>query len=243
MSLPRRVEPELLDQLPANDPRAIRSRHDLTRVNAWMRNAACMASALRKYAGGRQPQTIADLGCGDGRFMVQVAQRLAPYWRDVTVILQDQQNIVSETTRERFAALGWRADTVTADVFEFLADTRSRPIDAITANLFLHHFTGEQLARLLAHMAESARLVVACEPRRAKFVVESSRMLWVVGCNDVTVHDAMASARAGFTGNELSALWPQDGHWKLHEHPAAVFSHCFVAQRLTTANDAEPNAA
>jgi hypothetical protein len=234
------VEPELLDQLPADDPRAIRSRHDLTRVNAWMRNAACMASALRRYAAGRQPQIIADLGCGDGQFIVQVARRLAPYWRNVTVILQDRQNIVSEATRESIAALRWRAEMVTADVFEFLADARSRPIDAVTANLFLHHFTGAQLARLFAQVAQRAWLLVACEPRRAKFVVESSRMLWAVGCNDVTVHDAMTSARAGFTGSELSALWPQESHWKLYEHPAAVFSHCFAARRLATANDAEP---
>ena len=240
MSLARRVEPELLDQLPANDPRAIRSRRDLTRVNAWMRNAACMASALRRYAGGRQPQIIADLGCGDGQFMVQVARRLAPYWRNTTVILQDRQNIVSEATRESIAALHWRAETVTADVLEFLAEARSRPIDAITANLFLHHFTGEQLAQLFAQMAQRAWLVVACEPRRAKFVVESSRMLWAVGCNDVTVHDAMASARAGFTGAELSALWPEESQWEVYERPAPVFSHCFVARRLTTANDAEP---
>jgi hypothetical protein len=236
MSLPRRVEPELLDQLPANDPRAIRSRRDLTRVNAWMRNAACMASALRRYAAGRQPQTIVDLGCGDGWFMVQVARRLAPYWRNVTVILQDRQNIVSETTRESLAALQWRAEIVTADVFEFFADAGSQPIDAVTANLFLHHFTGEQLARLFAQIAQRAWLTVACEPRRAKFVVESSRMLWVVGCNDVTVHDAMTSARAGFTGNELSALWPQDDHWQLYEQPAALFSHCFAARRVTAAD-------
>jgi SAM-dependent methyltransferase len=240
MSLPRQVDPELLDHLPADDPRAIRSRRDLTRVNAWMRNAACMASALRRYAAGRQPQIIADLGCGDGQFIVQVARRLAPYWRDVTVILQDRQNIVSEATRANIAALRWRTETVTADVFEFLADARSRPIDAVTANLFLHHFTGEQLARLFAQVAQRAWLVVACEPRRAKFVVESSRMLWAVGCNDVTVHDAMTSARAGFTGSELSALWPQQDHWRLYEHPAAVFSHCFAALRATAATDAKP---
>jgi SAM-dependent methyltransferase len=242
MNLPRRVEPELLDQLPATDPRAIRSRRDLTRVNAWMRNAACVASALRRHAAGRQPQTIADLGCGDGQFTVQVARRLAPYWRNVTVILQDRQNIVSETTRESLAALQWRAEIVTADVFEFFADARSRSIDAVTANLFLHHFSGEQLARLFAHIAERAWLVVACEPRRAKFVVESSRMLWVVGCNDVTVHDAMTSARAGFAGSELSALWPREGHWRLYEHPAAVFSHCFAARRAAAADHAQPKA-
>jgi hypothetical protein len=242
MSLPRRVEPELLDQLPPTDPRAIRSRRDLTRVNAWMRNATCVASALRRHAAGRQPQTIADLGCGDGRFTVQVARRLAPYWRNVTVILQDRQNIVSETTRESLAALQWRTEIVTADVFEFFADARSRPIDAVTANLFLHHFSGEQLACLFAHIAERAWLVVACEPRRAKFVVESSRMLWVVGCNDVTVHDAMTSARAGFAGSELSALWPREGHWRLYEHPAAVFSHCFAARRAAAADHAQPKA-
>jgi hypothetical protein len=240
MSLPRRVEPELLDQLPANDPRAIRSRRDLTRVNAWMRNAACMASALRRYAAGRQPQTIVDLGCGDGWFMVQVARRLAPYWRNVTVILQDRQNIVSETTRESLAALQWRAEIVTADVFEFFADAPSRSIDAVTANLFLHHFTGEELTRLLGQIAQRAWLMVACEPRRAKFVVESSRMLWVVGCNDVTVHDAMTSARAGFTGTELSALWPQEDRWELYEQPAAVFSHCFAARRVTAAGSTGP---
>ncbi len=242
MSLPRRVEPELLDQLPASDPRAIRSRRDLTRVNAWMRNAASMASALRRYAAGRQPLTIADIGCGDGQFTVQVARRLAPHWRNVTVILQDRQNIISEATRESLAALQWRPEIVTADVFEFLADVRSRPIDAVTANLFLHHFSGEELARLFVRIAERAWLAVACEPRRAKFVVESGRMLWAAGCNDVTVHDAVTSARAGFTGNELSALWPREGRWQLYEHPAAVFSHCFAARRVTAADNAEPKA-
>jgi hypothetical protein len=238
MNLPRRVEPELLDRLPAHDPRAMRSRRDLTRVNALMGNAACMASALRRYAAGRQPQIIADLGCGDGQFTVQVARRLAPHWRNVTVILQDRQNIVSEATRESIATLGWQSEIVTADVFEFLQ--RSRPIDAVIANLFLHHFTREQLVRLFAQIAERAWLLVACEPRRAKFVVESSRMLWAVGCNDVTVHDAMTSARAGFTGSELSTLWAQQGLWKLSERRAAVFSHCFAARRVATANDAKP---
>jgi hypothetical protein len=61
MSLPRRVEPEWLDQLPTDDPRAIRARHDLRRVNAWMRNARSMASALMKHGARQQPRMIADL--------------------------------------------------------------------------------------------------------------------------------------------------------------------------------------
>ncbi len=231
MSLPRRVEPEWLDQLPADDPRAIRSRRDLRRVNAWMLNAGRMASALMKHGACQQSSTILDLGSGDGQFMLRVARRLAPHCPNVTIILQDKQNIVSSATREGFTALRWRVETYSADVFDFLASARSLSVDVITCNLFLHHFADEQLTRLLAKAAELARLVMACEPRRAKFVVRASRLLWAIGCNDVSVHDAVVSARAGFNGKELSVLWPSYGHWELHEHAAGLFTHCFVARR------------
>jgi hypothetical protein len=232
MSFPRRLEAELLDQLPADDLRALRSRRDLKRVNAFMNNANCVASLLRTYAAGRQqPRTILDLGSGDGAFMLQVARRLATQWRDVTAILLDRQNIISQATRAGFEALHWRAETISADVFDFLDDGGAVNVDIVTANLFLHHLTDEQLAGLFAKTAQHAWLVTACEPRRAKFVIELSRMLWAVGCNDVTVHDAVASARAGFTDRELSALWPDRENWELRERSAAVFNHCFVARR------------
>lgn len=230
MSLPRRLEPEWLDQMPADDARAIRVRRDLRRVNVFMQNAHCMASDLRRHAAGRQPGTIADLGSGDGEFMLRVARRLVRHWPNVRVILQDQQDIVSDATREGFAALGWSVETVCADVFDFLGAARFS-VDVVTCNLFLHHFNASQLVRLFEQAAHSAWLVVACEPRRSKFVVRASRMLWAVGCSEVSVHDAVVSARAGFNDGELSALWPAQEHWELHERSAAIFSHSFVARR------------
>lgn len=232
MSFPRRLEPELLDQMAADDPRAMRVRRDLRLVNAFMRNAQCMASALKRYAAGRKPQTIVDLGSGDGLIALRVARLMAKCWPDVSVILLDQKNIVSETTRAGFAALNWSVETVCADVFDFLSDARPLRADIITSNLFLHHFDDQQLARLLAASARSAWLVVACEPRRSKLVVRASRLLWMVGCGRDTIHDAVVSARAGFTADELGALWPGREHWKLNEQSAAIFTHCFAARRL-----------
>jgi len=229
MSLPRRLEPEWLDHLPADDPRAKRSRRDLTRVNSFMGNAGRMADALLQHTAAETPRAIMDLGSGDGQFMLQVAQRLAPRWRDISVILLDQQNIVSQATRSGFAALGWRVEPTSADVFDFLA--RVQPVDVITANLFLHHFVDEQLTRLFEQIARATSLMVACEPRRSKFVVEASRLLWAVGCNDVSVHDAVVSARAGFNDKELSALWPRNPGWQVNEQTAGLFSHRFVARR------------
>jgi len=228
MSLPRRLEPEWLDHLPAEDPRAMRSRLDLKRVNRFMGNANRMAKALLAHAPSA-PRTIIDLGSGDGQFMLAVARRLAPRWSGVTVVLLDQQNIVSQATRAGFAALGWRAEPTSADVFNFLAQAQAA--DIVTANLFLHHFADAELTRLLAQVASKATLMVACEPRRSKLVVEASRLLWMVGCNDVSVHDAVVSARAGFNGHELSALWPRDPQWQLQEHTAGLFSHRFIARR------------
>ena len=43
----RHLEPELLDGLPADDPRAIASRRDLVRINALMFQARFMASLMR----------------------------------------------------------------------------------------------------------------------------------------------------------------------------------------------------
>jgi hypothetical protein len=51
------------------------------------------------------------------------------------------------------------------------------------------------------------------------------------GSGPITRHDGPISIRAGFTGRELSALWPDDGGWQLVERPASLFTHLFMARR------------
>ena len=229
----RSVEREWLDELPAADPRAVRSRNDLQRVNAWMLQGAIMARSLMAACGERTPRTLLDLGSGDGRFLLRVARRLP--WRDVNVILLDRQNIVSGETLQQFRALRWNVEAVAADAFEFLDRGAASDVDFMTANLFLHHFPDRALKLLLALASRRSRVFVACEPRRAMLALRASHLLWVLGCNDVTRHDAAVSVRAGFRDRELSAAWPKDAGWELREHPAMLFSHCFAARRLERA--------
>lgn len=59
-------------------------------------------------------------------------------------------------------------------------------------------------------------------------------MLWVLGCNDVTRHDAVVSVRAGIARGELSSLWADHDHWQLAEHRAGIFSHLFIARHHIT---------
>jgi hypothetical protein len=218
----RRLEPELLDELAANDPAAIASRRDLARINTIMRQPAILARALRRFP---QPRVLLDLGGGDGRALLAMARRLA--WRGVRAVIADRQDIVSARTRGGFAGLGWDCAVRQGDIFETLGALE--PGALVTANLFLHHLDDAALVRLFAGLAERASGLVACEPRRDRLALVASHLVFALGANAVTRHDAVASVKAGFAAQELSALWP-DG-WVLTERRALPFTHLLVASR------------
>ena len=224
----REMVPELLDILAPDDPRAIRSRGDLLRINGMMRQSAIMAKLMADLPA---PKILADLGGGDARFMLGIAKRLKDRWQDVTVVIADHKSIVSAQTRARFARLGWRCESLTGDIFTTLPLIRP---DIVTANLFLHHLEDGALAQLLALVAERTKSFVACEPRRSAFALLGARLVGVLGANDVTRHDAVASVRAGFRGTELSALWPdaKDHAWILRERGVFPFTHALVAHAV-----------
>ena len=256
----RHVQPELLDQLPPDDPRARWSRRDLRRINAWMRNPAIMAAALQSAVNGRAPEQITDLGAGDGHFLMRVAKRVSSRWPGVRATLLDNRRIADGRTLARFASLGWQAETVVADVFDW-AKNRERRLPAgelandestarqdagapgiVIANLFLHHFEETRLVELFRLAAGRARLFVALEPRRAPWPLFCCRWLWAIGCNSVTRHDAAISVRAGFSDRELSALWPVDKRWQLTERRTGFFSHLFVARKISALECADKSA-
>lgn len=227
----RVLTPELIDLLPADDPRAARSRRDILRLNRINHSDALMARLLGRVAGSRSPQTITDLGSGDGLFMLHVARRLARHWRGVNVRIVDSQPAVTSQTLAAFEQLEWHVEVVKADVSNSTDWSRNGERHFYTANLFLHHFNDEQLRELFRRVAEYASSFVAIDPVRGHAQHFVSRCLWVFGCGSVTRHDGPASFRAGFRDQELSALWPVGGNWKLDEGKFGPFSHTFVATR------------
>ncbi len=227
----RIVEPELLDELPPQDRRALRSRHDLRRLNTWMNHPRLMARALSKNLNISAMPRIAELGTGDGHFLLRVASRLRQ-WPQGEATLVDRLDSFDPKIRERFGNIGWRANTQIASASEWLQQQSPDTIDAIICNLFLHQFEGEELVEMLRLAMRSAKLLIALEPRRSWLSKLSGKFLWAIGCNSVTRHDAAISIRAGFSGRELSAIWPDQKNWQLAECPAGLFSHLFIARRI-----------
>jgi hypothetical protein len=225
----RIITAELLDELPADDSRAIRSRRDLRRLNALMGNAPVMARVLRDFFPSGELSRVAEIGAGDGNFLLSVARRFQPNGRSIEATLVDQQKLLTADTQKQSTDIGWRVEAVKRDVFDWLEESANT--DAMLANLFLHHFSDEQLPRLFREASRKTKLFAATEPRRAAWPLFCSRWLGLIGCGPVTCHDAPVSVRAGFTGRELSALWPESENWDLTERRAGLFSHLFVARR------------
>jgi len=229
---PRRVLPEILDELPASDPRARRSRGDLRRINRIMAAVTWLKRGLSAAARGR-PRVVVELGAGDGTLALRLARSLGNAWIGTHLTLLDLEPIVAPKTADAIRACGWTLEVVAADALEWLERRPPERVGVVFANLFVHHFEGERLARLLGGIAAQADGFVCCEPRRSRFALAGSRLLGLIGCNDVTRHDAVVSVQAGFRDGEIGAAWrgASAGRWVLSEAGAGAFSHLFVARR------------
>src|SRR5262245_24953675 len=115
--LARCVEEETLDHLREEDPRAMRSRRDLRRINRIMGNASILDSLLRG-ALEQPPKRIAELGAGDGSLLLGVARRRARTWPDVTLTLVDRQDLLGASVAAAFSEFGWTAKAAVMDVFD-----------------------------------------------------------------------------------------------------------------------------
>lgn len=230
----RIVRPEWLDHLPASAPQAVRSRADLRRLNRIMGHAGLLTDAFSEHldmeAARKRSLRICELGAGDGCLLLKLARCWSTLGVTGKAELIDLHYLVTEETRRAFVELNWRATPVAIDVMTWLNQSTER-FDVMFANLFLHHFQDAPLRELLQRAAARTGLFIACEPRRSVLALTAARLLWAIGCNKVTQHDAVVSVRAGFSGKELSALWPDPDAWQLSEDPAGLFSHCFVARR------------
>jgi hypothetical protein len=187
-------------------------------------------------AGPGRALRIIELGCGDGRLMLDVAQHRGTRWPSVTLDLLDRQPIVDAATLAAYAAAGWQARTLVCDVMDWATSgDAGAHWDVVVANLFLHHFEGAALRRLLAGCAARADALAACEPRRSRFAVAASHLIFFLGANAVTRRDGVLSVRAGFIGDELGAAWPAaSAQWRLEEYDDGLFTHCLCATRLPT---------
>ncbi|HEU6448944.1 MAG TPA: class I SAM-dependent methyltransferase [Verrucomicrobiae bacterium] len=223
----RIVQPEILDTILPDDSRSPKLRRDLARINFWMGNHRTIRIALKKQFGARAPKKIVELGAGEGKLLLSIAK--SSNWNNVDATLVDRNKIVAPETLAEFLRRGWRAEILTADVFDW---AQNEVTDAVIANLILHHFESDRLADLFRRISGQTNFFIANEPHRFRCAPLFKPLFYGLGYHAITVHDATVSIQAGFAGGELSQLWPDKKNWQLAERRAGLFAHLFIAKRM-----------
>ena len=195
----RLVLPELLDELPVDDPRAVRSRRDLRWINALMGNEAWMLRQLRRHASAAA-NGVVEWGAGDAAF----TRKMRKCFPAIPLAAYDLQGAPDGTE----GIVWYRGDL-----------TKQQPPErfgVLVANLFLHHFNDTDLSWVLPWMSH-CEVMIWNEPLRKNFAHGLGLLMHPL-INDVTKHDMHISIDAGFRKGELPALFADEAsHWKIEE--------------------------
>ena len=211
----RRVEPELLDTLPTDDPSAQRSRRELRLINAIMGNHRWLEREVRCSI--RPGWRVLELGAGDGTFGARLIARG----------ICEPRQLVGIDLAPRPAAWPAEAAWMRGDV---LAATLPEA-EIVVANLFLHHFEPEALAQLGVRLPAKCRILLANEPARRRLHLAQGTLLSVLALlSRVTRHDMGISIRAGFLGDELPRALAIDD-WKCESSTTFLGAHRLRAVR------------
>lgn len=209
----RIVIDELLDHLPHDDPAARRSRLDLASINFLMGNERWI---LRTLARLRLPADtkICELGAGDGSLAAKLKQRFP----NSQVTACD----LAPRPTELNHAIHWRE----GDIFQHEPPSGG----VLIANLFLHHFEGDDLLRL-GKICEGYDTLIFNEPNRSHLAALLGTTLHPF-VNHVTRHDMQTSIRAGFrTGEIASLLELNPTKWQITETSTHRGARRVVARR------------
>jgi len=196
----RVVVAELLDELAADDPRALSSRRDLRMINFFMGNESWMLRQLHQHRNVAE-RGIVELGAGDGSFSRRMHHRVPMAPLAAYDLLPEPLGMEE--------GIFWHQGDVTVE-------KPMQDFGVLVANLFLHHFRDEDLSWLRAWMAR-AQVMIFNEPLRSKLAHRLGNLLhpWI---NDVTRHDMHVSIDAGFLRGEIPSLFADCAHeWEIVE--------------------------
>ena len=195
----RLVAPEILETLADDDPHAIRSRADLLKVNWIMGNHAWMLRTLKREK--KYGERVCELGAGDGTLSRKLLRQGLCDAQELHAV-----DLAAQPENWPESAVWHRGDLFAMTLPD---------CEILIANLFLHHFTAEQLARLGSRVSPKTRLIVAAEPARYRLHQLSGRLFCALtGLNHVTRYDMQVSIRAGFRGDELARALGLGREWR-----------------------------
>jgi hypothetical protein len=192
----RIIVPEKLDH--AGREEALENLQDLIRVNKYFGGYATLRRIVGEFVHPNDRFSVLDIGAASGD-MGAALRRSFP--RAVVTALDRKPDHLSNAAFPKLLGDAFRLPFAEGS------------FDFVFSSFFLHHFSDEEVVRLLASFGSIARrAVLAIDLERgplAYHFMPATR--WLFGWHDISMHDGPVSVQAAFKRDELASLAKKAG--------------------------------
>lgn len=194
--------PELMDDLGLPKPELEAALGDLKKVNSLLGGHAVGVAGLKPFLSREAPTHILDIGCGDGEFLRHLHKYCSKKGFKVRLTGWDR-NAESLEWGHKHNEAGMHIQYEIRDIM-----TRPELPEGefvIICNLFLHHFTDEEIRNMLSNWSNSGcKAIVINDLDRNPLAYYLFRLFGVIFMKSkVAIHDGLISILRGFRSSEL----------------------------------------
>ena len=179
----------------------------LENINRWLGGNLMTVKALKKVLKNHpkeQELTIADIGCGHGDILRDVAKFGRKNGYKMKLIGMDANPTAIAYANElstEFPELSFKTEDIFSEAF------KNRKFDVVLATLFLHHFKEAQLTSFLGNTLKQTKIgIVVNDLHRHKLAYYLFMLLSVFIKNNMIIEDGLTSVLRGFKRNELAHI-------------------------------------
>jgi len=179
----------------------------LENINRWLGGNLMTVKALKKVLKNHpkeQELTIADIGCGHGDILRDVAKFGRKNGYKMKLIGMDANPTAiayADELSTEFPELSFKTEDIFSEAF------KNRKFDVVLATLFMHHFKEAQLTSFLGNTLKQTKIgIVVNDLHRHKLAYYLFMLLSVFIKNNMIIEDGLTSVLRGFKRNELAHI-------------------------------------
>ena len=194
---------ELMDDLNYKGDDLEITLQELDFINKWLGVAQISLSAFSRLASQHKIHSIADLGCGSGKFLSTIKNRFP----EVACTGVDANAAIIDYAKKTFPGIEFISENIQDSRFS------NRKFDILHCCLFLHHFTDDELIDLFVAFTKQAKVGVIVNDLHRHFLAYHAIALLTrfFSRSGLVRHDAKLSVQRGFKRRELVDILDRAG--------------------------------
>ena len=195
---------ELMDDFSIGGDLLIDTLDKLENINRWLGGNAMTVKSLKKVLKNHpkeQELTIADIGCGHGDILRDVAKFGRKNGYKMKLIGMDA-NPTAIAYAKKLSTEFSELSFITEDIFS--KEFKERTFDVVLATLFLHHFKEDPLVSFLENTLRQTKIaIVVNDLHRHTLAYYLFMLLSVFIKNKMIIEDGLTSVLRGFKRKDL----------------------------------------